>query len=247
MLEFQDSIIKIIKLFKPEFYNKITWTVVITGLALIGTPLWEEIISAIINKEYNLKITSGGNEVWGYLLVALGLLYNLLSKTISQYIEYKQSHNIENKKVAHDLKIFNESLEILTEQQLENYFYKLLNDHSYNINEDISLTKYSSYLSSQENQFINKKIKNTALDLVISLNKLLHFTALNFWKFPITQNSENTRYCMHPEKNIDRGGYGDKKDDEFYMTASTELTTLSNKTKELYDAYRNIIKHEIYI
>ena len=78
--EILDFIYKLIKLLKPEFYNKITWAVVIAGLALLSTSLIDKIISAVFELSFQIKLTDGNDAVIGIALVIIGLGYHLLKK-----------------------------------------------------------------------------------------------------------------------------------------------------------------------
>lgn len=118
-----EFIIKLIKLIKPEFYNKITWAVVISGLALIGTPFWESIVSAVLSKEFNLDLAPGGNAPWGYALVVLGLAYHFITNSLTKYIEYKGSNLKENNAIQHDIEIFKGSQDIWAENN-QRFFLK---------------------------------------------------------------------------------------------------------------------------
>ena len=197
-MSIQEFIIKLIKLLKPEFYNKITWVVVISGLALMATPFWEEIILAILKKEYELDLAPGGNTPWGFALVVVGLLYHLTSNSILQLIEYKDREKTESNKTQHDSKIFRSSQEILSEKSLTNFFEWLLSDHSYRTNDSYNLHEYADYHLSPENNFIDNELQNSSINVSKAINELLNWMSLNFWVFPEKQTRENTRLCMHP-------------------------------------------------
>lgn len=62
---------------RPRFYNGLTWAVVSGGLLFMGRPLWERLIEAILQREFDLQITSGGSDsLWGFGLVIAGLIYH---------------------------------------------------------------------------------------------------------------------------------------------------------------------------
>jgi hypothetical protein len=62
---------------RPRFYNGLTWAVVSGGLLFMGRPVWEQLIEAILQSEFDLQITSDGNDsLWGFGLVIAGLVYH---------------------------------------------------------------------------------------------------------------------------------------------------------------------------
>jgi len=243
----QELIIKLIKLLKPEFYNKITWAVVIAGLALMATPFWEEILLAILKKEYELNLAPGGNTPWGFALVVIGLIYHLASNSILQVIEYKNRKKKEGYKLKHDSNVFKASQEILSEKFLNNYFDWLLGDHSYRTNDRYKLHEYTNYHLSQENRFINNELQSSATNLSRAIIILLDWISLNFWIYPERQTGENTRYCMQPHWNVDRAGNGKKGESKKYREASEKLSALSKEVNVLYKTYRHLVKNKLFI
>jgi hypothetical protein len=72
-----EKYLEIVKRFWPKFYNRITWTVVAAGLALISSPLWEQLVTALFSKTFDLSDYVPNEPVYGIALVALGLIYHL--------------------------------------------------------------------------------------------------------------------------------------------------------------------------
>lgn len=243
----QEFIIKLIKLLKPEFYNKITQLVVISGLALIATPFWEEILLAALKKKYELDLAPGGNTFWGFALVVVGLFYHLTTNSLLQFIEYKDKEKTERDRVKHDSKVFMGSQDILSEKFLTNFFEQLLSDHSYRINDSSKLREYAEYHLFSENSYIDNEIQEAATEVSIAINRLLNWMSCNFWALPGKQTEENLRLCMHPHWNIDMSGTGEPDDSKKYSEATDELSTLSNEVKNSYKVYRGLIKNKLFI
>ena len=242
-----EFILKIIKLLKPEFYNKLTWSVVIAGLALMGTPFWEEIISSVLNKEYNLNLAPGGNTPWGFSLVIAGLLYHLISNSLLQFVEYKNKENTESGRHKHDVNIFEQSKSILTEQHLNYFIDSLLSDHSYITKDSRPLHYYADYHSAPESEYIDKELRNASIAMSEAINSLLSWMSVNFWAFPNKQSAGNLRLCMHPHLNIDREGDGKPGDSLKYGAFTDTLTTLSKDVTDSYAQYRKLVKHKLFI
>lgn len=240
-----EFVINLIKLLKPEFYNKLTWTIVIAGLALMATPFWEEILVAVIGKEYELDLASDGNIQWGFALVSSGLAYHLISNSLLKLIEYKDKEKKDAGKLKHDSERFIASQKILTEKQLTYFFENLLSDHSYWLADSSKFYNYADFHLSPENYFIDKDIQDAALKVSKSIYALLNWISLNFWVFPEKQTGKNLRLCMHPHWNIDRGGH--LEDSKRYDEVTDKLLALSEAVEHSYKHYRMMVKNKLFI
>lgn len=250
MLKFinQEFVLELIKLLKPRFYNKITWVVVCTGLGLISTPFWQKLIVAVLKQRYNFDLMPGGNVWWGLALVVLGLSYHITTYTLLKYIEYKK-YKFEGKKKEkirkHDIKIFKNSEKLLKEQDLIDFLEWIRSDHSYKNKDLTQLYKYAEFLLFLENYYVDKDLQKAAIALGKSIENLLNFMALHFCEYPPNQKSENIKFCLHPEWNIDRGGSWEhiKK----YKNCVEKLEELCEKVEKNYKTYRLLIKKKLLV
>lgn len=78
----KEFILEIIRLLKPEFYNKITWSLVSLGIIMLSTPLWLDIVLEFINEEYNKQIKIDSNPFLGLFLIVIALIYNYFSNRV---------------------------------------------------------------------------------------------------------------------------------------------------------------------
>lgn len=126
-----DKIIELIKYFKSEFYNKITWAVVVVGLALIGTPLFEKIIKPILESQLSITIAESNDTYIGITLVCIGLCYNIVTVYIYKYLILKQQNHNSSDTIAVDREMFqkflqdlpsNGTIEFLRSHSFENQF-----------------------------------------------------------------------------------------------------------------------------
>jgi len=108
-------IVKILSFLRPKFYDRITWTLVITGLGLISTSTIERIIWLMLERTIKIPIVEDIEPIYGLIVVILGLIYN----TGIKYLEYKKEllTNVTPKEILiqHDLdlKLLNRIREIL--------------------------------------------------------------------------------------------------------------------------------------
>jgi hypothetical protein len=118
--ELFDNVYKLIKLLKPEFYNKITWAVVVAGLAILSTSLIDKLINAVFKISFNIEITDGNDAAVGITLVVIGLFYHVLSRKIEIQESSTAKKEQNAKRSEHDIKVFNRTNEIMDETELKN-------------------------------------------------------------------------------------------------------------------------------
>lgn len=240
-MDIKEFILKLIELIRPKFYNKLTWAIVIAGLTLMSKNIFAEIIIAVFENELKYEIINTDTNFWGFILIITGLLYNLITNIVPQYINFKKNDEKNNEIILHDRKIFEKSKEILTEIQFTDFLECILTDHSYMSKDSNNLINFVYYFQLPENKFINMSLNQTTEDLLKSIGDLLNFINYNFFIYPNNYTGNNPRLCMHPEWNIDRAA------DSFenfgnYNKASDELNRVSMKLKDTYSKFRHNIK-----
>lgn len=111
------KIIEIVRFFRPEFINKATWFLLITGAALTGASVTEKILFALLDIQFHLKLTESSDGYIGLSLILLGLAYNLIGQALRLHHERMlnaaaQSADANDKK-AHDLAIIENLFAVL--------------------------------------------------------------------------------------------------------------------------------------
>jgi len=242
-----ELLLKVITLLRPQFYNKLTWFIVISGIALMSTPLWQEIIAAILRSRFDLDLVPGDSVTWGFALVVVGLVYHFATTSLFQYSKSITDSEKNIQRNTHDRQIFEESIKILTEEELASYLDWLANDHSYRENAADKVAGYHDYHAKPKNRFINEDLNSAALNMVRALGEILSWTSLNFWVYPENQKRENTRFCMHPELNLDRQGHGTPEQMQMYDELTKTLNELIRDVSDTYTSYRKKIKEQLFI
>jgi hypothetical protein len=72
----------------PKYYNILTKTVIITGIGLISVSFFRELINQVL-LQYGIKLFGEYDQLYGLLLITIGLIYNFSS----QYIVNKKIDN----------------------------------------------------------------------------------------------------------------------------------------------------------
>ncbi|WP_354625293.1 hypothetical protein [Psychromonas sp. MME2] len=94
---------KAFRLFFPEFSNKVTWAVVIAGLGLTTTSIFQSIINAVLVTQFNIKILGSYDSLIGVLLISLGLTHNILLQREKTKIEVNYKSETNQKAIDHTL------------------------------------------------------------------------------------------------------------------------------------------------
>ncbi|MDD4732359.1 MAG: hypothetical protein PHX58_10535 [Desulfovibrio sp.] len=104
------------RLFKPKFYNRITWTIVLAGLAIMSAPFFERVAEAILKRYFDLTFNGDLAPIYGLCLVGIGLLYNAICKSM----EIKAEHRPHGPSAAdrHDGALFQRFCELLPPHQV---------------------------------------------------------------------------------------------------------------------------------
>lgn len=171
-----DNILKAIKFFKPEFYNKITWLVVGSGLALLaGKPLLELIIIAFIEQNYSLAITDNDAFI-GLALVLFGLLYNIITVYLDKYLIQVQKNTQISKILEKDKKLFENFIEELPSKGSMEF----LRTHSFydgfKLDSLRQLFDFQYKWNNAEYEFVNEELESLRKELYENIRQ---FTYVN--------------------------------------------------------------------
>ena len=126
-------ILRLIELFRPSFYNRVTLVVVSGGLAMMVTPLWELVASEILRRELRISVTDNNDAAWGFALVVLGLLYNMANTGFYDLLKNNEVRARKEQERNHDVAIFCAARQILSDQQIEDFVETLQCDHAYSM------------------------------------------------------------------------------------------------------------------
>ncbi len=170
---------------------------------------------------------------------ALLLIGGLFTGPIAIYITfYPILKEQKDKKLAHDINIFKQSDAILSEKQINELIGDLESNHSYRSNQDNRLNSFLSFFEDTSNIYEYKELNCHITTLKKDLEKLQYFYSTHFFIFPDYQTSDNTKFCMYPEGNVDRNWNGKQESKSNYEEKEEKLLELCIKTKESYKKYR---------
>jgi hypothetical protein len=230
-----DRIFELIKFFRPKFYNRLTWVVVITGLGVLSKPLILEILNSIFEANWNFSITGEYDEVVGISLVIIGLAYNVVINR-----EYDLKLSKEEGLIEHDKVVFTRLDELISEEFLDFFLDRLTADESATLDAILKVNRFITDLERTRNTFLVKKIEDSKKDFVEDLNKLVDFIDTEF--FP---SHRLEIIIMRPELNIDRGGVYTIENQNAHIKLRGELKEKVLTVRKSFLKYRRLIKEKL--
>lgn len=240
---------KIFRLFFPEFSNKVTWSVIITGLGLTTSSIFQNILNEVLQREFSFQILGVYDSLVGILLIIFGLTHNIILQREKTKIQVSGKFNSENADKAlareHDLKVFQKITNGFEERFLTAYISSLNDDHSYRTSDKDRLRNLVDYSKETEYDFINSELNNKFTEFGESLSTVMNWTANHFFCHPSHIVMEDQRYCLYPDLNPDRGGEYDTVDK--YHKYVDEIISLTDDLFEKYKQFRMSAKRELYI
>ncbi|WP_369434452.1 hypothetical protein [Psychromonas sp. MME1] len=242
-----ETIEKAFRLFFPEFSNKVTWAVVIAGLGLTTTSIFQSIINAVLVTQFNIKILGSYDSLIGVLLISLGLTHNILLQREKTKIEVNYKSETNQKAIDHDIALFNKLNEMLDDETLMSFFDDVEVNHAYYSKNLEPLTDFMYEVEKVKISFVIENISKSFDSLVPLTRKLDDFLINNFYIYG-PRNPDNYLLCLHPQWNCDRGGrFDDREGDIKYDKAMKELFSIIDDYKTKYSLFRKSVKIELCI
>ncbi len=147
----------------------------------------------------------------------------------------------------HDIKIFKQSNELLSEQKLALIAsFHLLKDHSIADDDFYLLTKWCIFFSEIGNQYLDKNTARQNQKLLNDLDQLTDFIASNFFSIKGQNPSNKSRY-LKPDWNPERANDPSPEKTIKYNEYAKELKNMTEKVLRQYSYYRFAIKQNLKI
>ena len=234
-----DKLSSFVKLFIPEFSNKVTWAVIAAGLALTSTSLLEGVLFAFIKEKYNIEIFSSYDSVVGVLLVILALVHNILLQREKTKITISTKLAVDNTAaIEHDKEIFFKLDKMLPEEQLMGFIDYLETSHSYNYFSYNDLEKFKLEIEKTKNSFSLSSIDEKLNALKKAAQSFEEFLLNNFDHY----GACNDTLYLKPYWNCDRGGQlGNHEHDIKYSEVQKALFERTEAYQKAYIDFRKSV------
>lgn len=241
-----DNLLKLLRILRPKFYNRLTWFVVAAGVAILSTRLVERLIEVAIERSLDIQITDGSDAIVGLSLVIVGLLYH----SSIQFLDWHSANQAsceENQQVKeHDVKLFRTLDGLLGEKQYREIIDWIGTDHSYE-SEQIELIDRFHHETVQTSYcFLDEEIERARVEMLNTMQVLRRFVSYNFFVFPENQNPIR-RFCMYPDLNWDRGGDPTPEQEKIYDRKEKELLEVLDGAMDSFISYRMAVKKRLHV
>ena len=227
-------------LFRPKFYNRITWVVVLSGIGLISTNLIEFFLQVTLNVALGIRITDGRDAMIGVILIGIALVYNAFMASFSEYYSKLERRKELARKLKHDKNVFCRINILLNEQHHTDIMSSISSDHCCSLQDSNTLDTFLHDLSHTNNSYLLDDIETAKNNMCSALGRLRGFMALNFF-------SHHGMLCLDPENNIDRTSSVAFLDRAHYEEKAKKLDELVNAATAAFLEYRKAIKQNLYI
>lgn len=176
------------------------------------------------------------------IIAFLGVLGvgGLLGSILMRWYEQKKQTN------EHDIRIFNQSNEVLSEQELSGIANLELGGNKIRDDDYSKLAKWCRFFDQTGNQYLDRKIFKENKKLVEALVQLTHFIGLNFFTI-IGRNPNNDFQYLKPDWNPDYGNDPSPEKLAKYREYSQELDVLTEQVLRRYSEYRLAVKQVLKI
>lgn len=202
----------------------------------------DEIARGLIDKSQSFVNVSSQNLSGGQIA---NQIYNFL-----QQPEFANTweRKIQEKRNSHDLEIFQQSDEILTEEKLGRILGILFGGHEYREQDFEIIAKFGEFAQKTKNQYLNSQINEKYNQFAFNINELINFLVHKFFIYPEKQDYENARFCMQPDLNPDRGNLGFHPEYiGIYDKLTEDLNTILRNVEQSYIEYRKTIKENLFV
>lgn len=238
-------VIKILELLRPKFYNRLTWVIVVAGLGLMSSPIWQDLAKALLERKLEISIGYSNQVAWGFALCCIGLTYHLLSTSIHEVAVSINSKGKKDKILDHDRIIFSDLQNKLDESSLRNTIESLELNHATRHNNSEAIIDFVRSAESASNEFLTPEIKIEVTRLCVAAKGLHRFFIEHFDEYPYGQGSVNFQICLAPQLNCDRAGRWE--DGEKYDALASQLFSKTNALMSAYKQWRIVVKEHLYV
>lgn len=218
----------IYKFIRPKFYHRITWFVVVSGVALMSTTLLEQLISYFLKINFEISVSGEDDVVWGFALVAIALTYHLITTSIYESVERADIRHVREIRKTYDINLLNKLLALLPSYDCMSFIRDYDFANSFHPNRIKNIEKFFEEWDNAECEFHDVNIENAKRELYSKANdfvmNIARYTALNDY-------GRLTAIPRHVDPEID-----------FPAWVRDEISQINNSATELYRSHQDFIR-----
>ena len=232
---------RVYDVFRPKFYNRITWVVVASGLTIASTNLIDWLVQITLGLAIDLQITDESDAVVGVGLVTLALLYNAFMVLVEHLGESTARESQRSDERSHDVDVFRRTDDLLNEKQFMQIVDWIASEHSSSPEQSARLDQYLYAFEGVGNSYLSGDLEDAKRKMVSSLDELREYMAIHFFNY-------GGRSCLDPDRNVDRGGlHATKQDYVRYHEQARELVERVGNAKGAYAGYRKAVRDALLV
>lgn len=175
---FLDIGLKIYRVIKPSFHNKVTWVLIFFGISLMSSSLLEDFVNHVLKKQFDFTVTGEKDVFWGFMLCLIALIYNIILNIIGAYNEKANRQERKEQQdllLEHDRKLYQKLEPGLKEQYLHNIIVNTATDHAIYWNQVTTLEAFVNANKEAGNKFLSPEISSATKKLVEDIDNYLRF------------------------------------------------------------------------
>lgn len=226
----------------PKLSSKITIYVVLAGLGLVVSPVWEPFLVQAVFYLTGIKVDIPGSPWIGVMLVAFGLLYHFgivyIESFTSRFNAASNAKTLEDAR-KHDCEIAIRFREAFIENDKDTIVRRLHNQDACLRSDINNLDTWYDFLVSVETIYIDPEVNSASKTLAESIAVLRDFIAYKFFDYPKRQQADNTQFVLQPSLNCDLEGNGSLEQQEKYSNLQVEL---QKHVSSFVSKYANLIE-----
>ena len=193
---------------------------------------WEKHLAPLLNQCWNSLVFWRTLSLIVISLIIIIIIYR--NKLIGLFKK--------DEKQNHDKEIFHKANQLMNELDITDFIHNLQAGDSYIKSEIIKINSFIDYFYQESNQFLKKSLKESSEKIIIALENLSTYCALNCFHFGSSNN-----LCLYPDHCVDRGGNGSSEQDKFYFEKQRELHNFASIAFVEYQSFRKKIKKILYL
>lgn len=195
--------------------------------------------------EYDSKTSQSKGLTIGEVKHYRDMLYDEIESRLK--FPYSENSDQDDKRRAHDQKIFDRANEIISEKNLK-IFLEALQCNDLYMEKDLSqLIDFHTFFLEVGNQFLSHELKTRASQLNQSIDELVCFLGLHFFQFPRGEvNEKNFKFALYPNLNWEREGDYNLESFQKYRDFQKQLYACCSQVEISYKEYRIAIKEILF-
>ena len=228
------------EIFRPKFYNRVTWVLILSGIGLMSANPLEMIVRAFLDFALNTSFTDAWTPGAGLGLIVIALAYNAFMACVPMWLEHRQAREALAGRRRHDVEVFRRTDEMLDEPSFNDILTWISDDHSCFSEQSRTLDQFHLALAGSTNSYLLQEVETAKEEMLLRVGQVRDFMGFNFYP-------HNEMCCLYPAGNLDRTAHVSQDDQAHYRELAAALEELVQDARHAYLDYRVAVAHHLYV